>query len=136
MASEAFTRTLTTLYSTTLLSLFTVIQLTLLARSKYVQSVVLKERDERIREKFEAEFSLTNIMLGRGRGLEELLSGDMNALLEDGEEPVEGISEEVESKFLTMSWWMLHVGWKDIGERVRRGVEEVFDGYVPFGCTA
>lgn len=91
---------------------------------------MLKERDERIREKFEAEFSLTNIMLGRGRGLEELLSGDMGALLEDGEEPVEGISEEVESKFLTISWWMLHVGWKDIGERVRRGVEEVFDGYV------
>lgn len=85
-----------------------------------------------MRDKFEAEFSLTNIMLGRGRGLEELLSGDMNALLEDGEEAVEGISEEAESKFLTMSWWMLHVGWKDIGERVRRGVEEVFDGYVPF----
>lgn len=132
MTPEAFTRTLTTLYSTTLLSLFTVIQLTLLARSKYVQSVILKEREERMRDKFEAEFSLTNIMLGRGRGLEELLSGDMNALLEDGEEAVEGISEEAESKFLTMSWWMLHVGWKDIGERVRRGVEEVFDGYVPF----
>jgi peroxin-3 len=85
-----------------------------------------------MREKFEAEFSLTNIMLGRGKGLEELLSGDMNALLEDGEEPVGGISEEVESKFLTMSWWMLHVGWKDIGERVRRGVEEVFDGYASY----
>lgn len=39
------------------------------------------------------------------------------------------ISEEVESKYLTMSWWLLHVGWKDVGERVRRGVEEVFEGY-------
>jgi peroxin-3 len=38
------------------------------------------------------------------------------------------ISEEVESKYLTMSWWLLHVGWKDVGERVRRGVEEVFNG--------
>ena len=36
------------------------------------------------------------------------------------------ISEEVESKYLTMSWWLLHVGWKDVGERVRRGIEEVF----------
>ena len=40
------------------------------------------------------------------------------------------ISEEVESKYLTMSWWLLHVGWKDVGERVRRGVEEVFNGSV------
>jgi hypothetical protein len=27
-------------------------------------------------------------------------------------------------------WWLLHVGRKDVGERVRRGVEEVFYGYV------
>jgi len=40
------------------------------------------------------------------------------------------INEEVESKYLTMSWWLLHVGWKDVGERVRRGVEEVFNGSV------
>jgi hypothetical protein len=40
------------------------------------------------------------------------------------------ISEEVESKYLTMSWWLLHVGRKDVGERVRRGVEEVFNGSI------
>jgi len=43
---------------------------------------------------------------------------------------LEELSEEAESKYLTMSWWLLHVGWKDVGERVRRAVEEVFDGYV------
>jgi peroxin-3 len=32
--------------------------------------------------------------------------------------------------YLTLSWWILHVGWKDVGERVRREVEEVFDGCV------
>jgi peroxin-3 len=37
---------------------------------------------------------------------------------------------ESEMKYLTMSWWLLHVGWKDVGERVRRAVEEVFDEYV------
>ena len=42
------------------------------------------------------------------------------------------INEESESKYLTLSWWLLHVGWKDVGERVRRGVEEVFNGYVVF----
>lgn len=40
------------------------------------------------------------------------------------------IGEELESKYLTMSWWLLHVGWKDIGERVRRAAEEVFNGFV------
>ena len=39
-------------------------------------------------------------------------------------------SEETERKYLTLSWWILHVGWKDVGERVRRGVEEVFEGCV------
>jgi len=73
---------------------------------------------------------------GMGGGLEKLLNG-LGLENEDGEIDVtrkgglwstEGINEEVESKYLTMSWWLLHVGWKDVGERVRRGVEEVFDG--------
>ncbi|KAG6909816.1 hypothetical protein DXG01_015309 [Tephrocybe rancida] len=123
-----FTRTLTTLYSTTLLSLLTSIQLTLLARSKYTQSVLELERNERMQERMASEFTLTNMLLKSGRGLEELLSGDMSTLLDDESRDEEYISEEVESKFLTMSWWILHVGWKDVGERVRRGVEEAFDG--------
>ena len=45
-------------------------------------------------------------------------------------EESENVSEETERKFLTLSWWTLHVGWKDVGERVRRGVEEVFEEYV------
>ena len=63
-------------------------------------------------------------MLGGGKGLESLMSGH----LEDTED--DSITEESESKYLTLSWWLLHVGWKDVGERVRRGVEEVFYGYV------
>ncbi|KAF8068610.1 Peroxin-3 [Lyophyllum atratum] len=125
-----FTRTLTTLYSTTLLALLTTIQLTLLARTKYVQSVLQMEREERMQDRLEDELSLSNILMNSGKGLEDLLAGDMSALLGDEEPGVEGgeISEEVESRFLTMSWWILHVGWKDVGERVRRGVEEAFEG--------
>jgi len=51
---------------------------------------------------------------------------------ESGGVYVEPMSEEVESRFLTMSWWILHVGWKDVAERVRRGVEEAFDESVFF----
>lgn len=40
------------------------------------------------------------------------------------------VDQNVEIMYLTLSWWLLNVGWKDIGERVRRGVEEVFDEYV------
>jgi hypothetical protein len=53
--------------------------------------------------------------------------------LTPGEEEV--ITEEVEIKYLTLSWWILHVGWKDVGERVRKGVEEVFEGSVQIPFT-
>src|SRR5262249_24132350 len=42
------------------------------------------------------------------------------------------VGEEMEMVYLTLSWWILHVGWKDVRERVRREVEEVIDGCVPF----
>ncbi|RXW15691.1 hypothetical protein EST38_g10173 [Candolleomyces aberdarensis] len=47
------TRTLTTLYTSTLLSLLTTLQLTLLARSKYAQSVLDEAHAESIRERME-----------------------------------------------------------------------------------
>ena len=120
----AFTRTLTTLYSTTLLTLLTTVQLTILAHTQYVHSVLQQERSERSRERLAAELTMSNILLGGGRALEDLMAG--TEMEREGEEG--GVSEEVESKYLTLSWWLLHVGWKDVGERVRRGVEEVFDG--------
>jgi hypothetical protein len=43
-----------------------------------------------------------------------------------GDDISQDLSSESEMKYLTMSWWLLHVGWKDVGERVRRAVEEVF----------
>ena len=60
------------------------------------------------------------------------MAGDISSILDGSEDAgkPDFINEESESKYLTLSWWLLHVGWKDVGERVRRGVEEVFDGYV------
>lgn len=123
-SSIAFTRTLTILYSTTLLSLFTSIQLTLLARSKYVQSIIQQERDERRRERLSAASSMSSLLFGGG--MSALLDmEDLTAEVEGAEDV--GLSEDVEVKYLTLSWWILHRGWKDIAERVRRGVEEVFE---------
>ncbi|THH26408.1 hypothetical protein EUX98_g7781 [Antrodiella citrinella] len=57
-----------------------------------------------------------------------LTSTDSSAMsYEESTKNVEQLSEETERKFLTLSWWILHVGWQDVGERVRRGVEEVFE---------
>ncbi|KAF7778430.1 hypothetical protein Agabi119p4_2775 [Agaricus bisporus var. burnettii] len=124
-----FTRTLTALYSTTLLCLLTAVQLTLLARAKYVHSVLQQGREEQVQERLEAELSLTKLMFGGMGRLEELMSRDLEALMEEEDAlSDEAMSEDVENKYLTMSWWLLHVGWKDVGERVRRGVEEVFEG--------
>ncbi|KAF9531246.1 Peroxin-3-domain-containing protein [Crepidotus variabilis] len=138
-----FTRTLTTLYSTTLLCLFTNLQLSFLARSKYVSAVLQQEHEDRMRERLEAELTPANLIFGSlgfgssaGSSLEKLLSG--GALLEDEDEDgtsdrgalwnAEGINVESETKYLTLTWWLLHVGWKDVGERVKRAVEETFDG--------
>lgn len=115
------TRTLTILYSTTLLALFTNIQLTILARSKYVHSILEQERDERLRERLEYGASVWG-------GIGNLLDLENLAGVDGGDEEEEEISEQIEIKYLTLSWWILHVGWKDIAERVRRGVEEVFEG--------
>jgi peroxin-3 len=41
-----------------------------------------------------------------------------------------GLPADVENKHLTTSWWQLHARRKDVGERIRRGVEEVFERFV------
>ncbi|EMD36779.1 hypothetical protein CERSUDRAFT_114689 [Gelatoporia subvermispora B] len=115
-----FTRTLTIIYSVTLLSIFTHIQLNLVGRSKYIHSVCQLEQDERMRERIQFNTSVYALLWDDSSPDES----DLNADLE-GEEL---LSEETERKFLTLSWWILNVGWKDVGERVRRGVEEVFEG--------
>lgn len=125
------TRTLTVLYSITLLTIFTNIQLSLLGRYKYIQSVIQLEHDEDARSRLQHELSLSSMLFSSLA--DSLGSRDMEALLGDQtglEEGIwrEGVDAETERKYLTLSWWILNVGWKDVGERVRRGVEEVFEG--------
>ncbi|KAJ7646838.1 Peroxin-3 [Roridomyces roridus] len=131
-----FTRTLTTVYTTTLLSLLTTVQLTLLARGRYIRSVTQLEKQRRHQPLVPDLTMLLGLGLGFGGGLDSLLNEDAE---QEGdyaagfgwEENDQGLEEEEEmaaAKYLTMTWWILHVGWKDVGERVRRGVEEVFNG--------
>ena len=127
----AVTRTLTVLYSITLLTIFTNIQLSLLGRYKYIQSVIQLEREEDAHLRRQYNLSLSSMLFpalidpSRPDDIEALL-GQQTGL----EEGIwrEGVDAETERKFLTLSWWILNVVWKDVGERVRRGVEEVFEG--------
>lgn len=126
----ALTRTLTTLYTTTLLSLLTSIQLALLARERYITSVLSAERAERIRE---ASPTLSGLIFREAvsRIVDvEMIWPAWSAGQEDWDEEVEGVSDDAEMRFLTLSWWILHVGWKDIAARVKGSVEAVFEGYV------
>ena len=89
------------------------------------------ERDEDARLRRQYSLSLSSILFPSLADLTR--SDDVEALLgqQTGfEEGIwrEGVDAETERKFLTLSWWILNVGWKDVGERVRRGVEEVFEG--------
>ncbi len=125
------TRTLTVLYSITLLTIFTNIQLSLLGRYKYIQSVIQLERDEDARSRRQYELSFSSMLFPFL--VDPTHSHDIEALfgqqtgLEEGIWR-EGVDSETERKYLSLSWWILNVGWKDVGERVRRGVEEVFEG--------
>ncbi|KAJ7497767.1 Peroxin-3 [Mycena latifolia] len=132
-----FTRTLTTVYTTTLLALLTTVQLTLLARGRYVRSVIQLERQQRHQQALVPDLTmLLGLGLGFGGGMDALLGDDAAEEAdfaagfgwEENPEDAEEEEEIASAKYLTMTWWILHVGWKDVGERVRRGVEEVFSG--------
>ncbi|PBK71376.1 hypothetical protein ARMSODRAFT_955172 [Armillaria solidipes] len=122
----SLTRTLTLIYTTTLLSLLTSQQLALLGRARYLSSVLATAREERLAESIEEQLSITGLLFGNaGEQMEELMSGNLSVLFSD---LPEGPTEDTEARFLTMSWWLLHIGWKDVGERVRTSVEDVFEG--------
>ncbi|GJJ14659.1 hypothetical protein Clacol_008925 [Clathrus columnatus] len=124
-----FTRTLTILYSTTLLSLLTHIQLNLLGRYKYVQSVLEMEREQKLKERQSLQATLTNLFwnaanISNSSSSTSLLNEEIGSalgLFGNGQ------TGHTERKYLTLSWWLLNVGWREVGDRVRVAVEAIFD---------
>lgn len=119
----AFTRAITLLYALTLLTLLTHIQLNLLGTRKYVQSV-----RRLVREQQNAHSSSSKLGALFFPELDAGLEGEGDG--EDGEDGEGEVTDETERKFLTLSWWLLNVGWKDVADRVRAAVEGVFAGCV------
>ncbi|KAI9366566.1 Peroxin-3 [Pilaira anomala] len=96
----SFTRTFTSIYSVTLLTILTHIQLNLLGRFTYIWSVsILNKSEPTIR------------------------------LQQEGAEPDVGfLDPKIERMYLSVSWWLLHRGWKKCAARVQEAVDEIVSG--------
>ena len=91
------------IYTLSLLTLLTRIQLNLLGRRNYLSSV---------------------ISLASHTQNESAISLENND--DDRAENSLGNDFETNRKFLTYSWWLLHKGWRNIMEKVEAAVKEVF----------
>ncbi|CRG88603.1 Peroxisomal biogenesis factor 3 [Talaromyces islandicus] len=104
---SSITRSFVLIYTLSLLTLLTRIQLNLLGRRNYLSSVV----------------SLASP------------SNDASTIrLEDHDDEFSqafGNDFETNRRYLTFSWWLLHRGWKDLTAKVRSTVEEVFGALNP-----
>lgn len=112
--TTAFTRTITSLYLLTLLTLQTHVQLNLLGRASYVSSVIAALPP-----------SPSPDPLTRGMNFDEDLELALYGAREEKDASQVGVSKRTEREYLTFSWWLLHRGWKIVAERVKRAVEEV-----------
>lgn len=108
--TAAITRALTLLYTLSLLTLLTRIQLNLLGRRTYLSSVVSLASPPNPSQS-------THISLENND--------------DDNYDSVYGNDFETNRKYLTFSWWLLHKGSKEIVEKVSAAVKEVFGPVSP-----
>ncbi|KAJ6107803.1 hypothetical protein N7523_009126 [Penicillium sp. IBT 18751x] len=97
----SITRSFTLIYTLSLLTIFTRVQLNLLGRRNYLSSVI----------------SLATPPTDSTISLEDH-DDDMTQTLGD--------DFETNRRYLAFSWWLLHRGWQELVARVQPAVEEVF----------
>ncbi|GAA5932405.1 Pex3p [Sporobolomyces koalae] len=122
----SFTRLLTSIYVLSLLTIQTHVQLALLGRARYVKSLIdaLPPRSP------PSTSSTFPSPTEKDKELSMSNKDDLEAALYSAKEQDEAreedrASEDVERKYLTFSWWLLHEGWKVVRDRVEEKVEEV-----------
>uniref|UniRef100_A0A0W0G8K8 Peroxin-3 n=1 Tax=Moniliophthora roreri TaxID=221103 RepID=A0A0W0G8K8_MONRR len=138
-----FTRTLTTIYAVALLTLFTSIQLTILAREKYLRGVLQMAKEEKTREELEAqikrEMSFSGMFFSIVKGglgfsttsspfdpfADTLDDFDFETNLPSMSTIPDHAFELLSTKYLTLSYHLLHIGFRDLSARVQSAVEEV-----------
>ncbi|EUC61530.1 peroxin-3 protein [Rhizoctonia solani AG-3 Rhs1AP] len=123
LTTLTFTRALTSLYALAFLTLLTHTQLSLLARYRYLAAI----REARRAESKEQRATLGSLFFGTPAYEDD----DLFSVHPDSEIGLfgrDGVGSLTERKYLTLGWWFLNRGWKNIGERVREAVSEVFNG--------
>jgi len=110
MKISSITRALTLLYTLSLLTLLTRIQLNLLGRRTYLSSVV---------------------SLASPPNPSQSTHISMENNDDDNYDSVYGNDFETNRKYLTFSWWLLHKGSKEIVEKVSAAVKDVFGPVSP-----
>lgn len=95
-----------------------------------MRSVLELEREQKLKERQTFQASLTNLFWNTPDDSslsESLLNEEIGHTLGLFGAGQTGYTER---KYLTLSWWLLNVGWKEVGKRVRVAVEAVFDEFV------
>lgn len=100
---QAITRTFTLIYSLALLTLLTRIQLNLLGRRSYLESVMSL-----------ASYTAPSPTI------------NLESREDVSPEAKYGSAYEVNQRYLAFSWWILHRGWTMIRNEVEAAVKEVF----------
>jgi len=98
----SFTRLIASVYIINLISLFTYLQINLIGRYVYIDSVITLNHN-----KTENNASISDIR-------EKSLSDDS----------AQGLSTEIQAKYLAFSYYLIHIGWKELAEKVREETEK------------
>lgn len=138
--SAAFTRLITSLYVLVLLTLQTHVQLALLGRASYIDSL-LSSLPPRTPSRTSLELPSASSAAASSDNLCKPLAPEdeddedlERALYEAKRLPPtaderarekERERKELETRYLTFSWWLLHEGWKELSTKVEKVVEEV-----------
>jgi len=99
----SFTRLIASVYIINLIALLTYLQINLIGRYVYIDSVITlnhnkNDTNSTTKSTKEKEFSFT--------------------------ETSQGLSTEIQAKYLAFSYYLIHVGWKELAEKVREETEK------------
>jgi len=99
----SFTRLIASVYIINLIALFTYLQINLIGRYVYIDSVITlnhnkNDTNSSTKSAKEKEFNST--------------------------ETGQGLSTEIQAKYLAFSYYLIHVGWKELAEKVREETEK------------
>jgi hypothetical protein len=98
----SFTRLIASVYIINLISLFTYLQINLIGRYVYIDSVITLNHNK------------TDNNNASTSTREKALSNESS----------HGLSTEIQAKYLAFSYYLIHIGWKELAEKVREETEK------------